>query len=133
METIVGKQSIQFQKAPYIVSAASVVGKKAKQEENQGHEERENAENNVCNQRQTSFERVKMKRFVLARRNKANETEVTQREIAAKSSAAEKSRTSGAPAISNSNTGADPSNDRRPRTWLKSIGIQNGKTCAMAA
>ena len=28
METIVGKQSIQFQKAPYIVSAASVVGKK---------------------------------------------------------------------------------------------------------
>ncbi|MCI8556600.1 MAG: stage V sporulation protein AD [Lachnospiraceae bacterium] len=28
MDTIVGKQSIQFQKAPYIVSAASVVGKK---------------------------------------------------------------------------------------------------------
>ena len=28
METIVGKQSIQFQKAPYIVSAASIVGKK---------------------------------------------------------------------------------------------------------
>ena len=28
METIVGKQSIQFQKAPHIVSAASIVGKK---------------------------------------------------------------------------------------------------------
>ena len=28
METIVGKQSIQFRKAPYIGSAASVVGKK---------------------------------------------------------------------------------------------------------
>ena len=28
METIVGKQSIQFQEAPHIVSAASVVGKK---------------------------------------------------------------------------------------------------------
>ena len=28
METIVGKQSIQFQEAPHIVSGASVVGKK---------------------------------------------------------------------------------------------------------